>query len=101
MGACAAGLMGTLGIRRTMLCSLGLVAVGVALTALMTAPWQLVLLWGVVVGGGTGMTAVVLGAVVVSRWFATRQGLVLAMLNASTATRQISFLSSVPTISSR
>jgi sugar phosphate permease len=101
MGPFAAALMDTLGIRRTMLCSLGLVAVGVALTALMTAPWQLVMLWGVVVGGGTGMTAVVLGAVVVSRWFATRQGLVLGMLTASTATGQLVFLPLLATIVER
>ena len=52
-------------------------ASGVALTPLMTAPWQLVLLWGVVVGTGTGMTALVLGATVVNRWFAGQRGLVV------------------------
>ena len=63
-----------------------------ALTPLMTAPWQLVLLWGVVVGTGTGMTALVLGATVVNRWFAEQRGLVMGMLTASTATGQLLFL---------
>ena len=48
--------------------------------------WQLVLLWGVVVGIGTGLTALVLGATVATRWFSERRGLVMGMLTASTAT---------------
>ena len=92
MGPFAAALMENLGIRRTMLCSLVFVSVGVALTPLITESWQLVVLWGVVVGGGTGMTALVLGVMVVNRWFATRRGFVLGILTASTATGQLVFL---------
>jgi sugar phosphate permease len=58
----------------------------------MTRPWQLVLLWGVVVGIGSGSTALVLGATVVARWFATQRGLVMGVLTASTATGQLIFL---------
>ena len=58
----------------------------------MRAPWQLVLLWGVVVGGGTGMVALVLGATVAARWFTARRGLVMGVLTASTATGQLVFL---------
>ena len=43
-------------------------------------------------GVGTGMTALVLGAVVANRWFETRRGLVIGMLTASTATGQLIFL---------
>jgi predicted MFS family arabinose efflux permease len=64
----------------------------VGATTLMTRPWQLVLLWGVVVGGGTGMGALVLGAVVVNRWFHERRGVVMGILTASTATGQLVFL---------
>jgi sugar phosphate permease len=92
IGPFAAALMGRLGIRTTVLASLTIVASGVALTPLMTAPWQLVLFWGVIVGGGTGMTALVLGATVVNRWFAERRGLVLGILTASAATGQLVFL---------
>ena len=35
----------------------------------MTQVWQLVLLWGFVVGIGTGLTAMVLAATVATRWF--------------------------------
>jgi predicted MFS family arabinose efflux permease len=51
-----------------------------------------VLLWGVVVGLGTGLTAMVMGAIVATRWFEGRRGLVLGILGASTATGQLAFL---------
>jgi MFS family permease len=91
-GPFAAGLMDRLGIRRVMVTSLALVATGVGLTTLMTASWQLTLLWGVVVGLGTGTMASVLGAMVANRWFAERRGLVLGLLTASSATGQLVFL---------
>jgi len=92
IGPFAAAVMDRFGLRRTMLGALALIAAGVALTPLMTRPWQLVMLWGVVVGIGSGSTALVLGATVVARWFATRRGLVMGVLTASTATGQLIFL---------
>jgi sugar phosphate permease len=92
IGPFAAAAMERFGIRRIMLAALGVIALGVALTPLMQASWQLVLLWGLVVGSGTGVTATVLGAVVVARWFAARRGLVMGVLTASTATGQLLFL---------
>jgi sugar phosphate permease len=91
-GPFAAALLDRIGVRATMMLALALLAAGVSLTTLMTAPWQLMLLWGVVVGGGAGMTALALGATVVNRWFSTRRGLVMGMLTASTATGQLLFL---------
>ncbi len=92
IGPFAAAVMDRFGLRRTMLAALALIATGVALTPLMTQPWQLVLLWGVVVGTGSGTTALVLGATVAARWFAARRGLVMGVLTASTATGQLVFL---------
>ncbi|MFL5268766.1 MAG: MFS transporter [Stellaceae bacterium] len=92
IGPFAAAVMDRFGLRRTMLGALALIAAGVALTPLMTRPWQLVLLWGAVVGTGSGATALVLGATVVARWFASRRGLVMGVLTASTATGQLIFL---------
>jgi sugar phosphate permease len=92
MGPFAAALMQRLGVRTTVLVSVATLVLGIALTPLMRAPWQLVLLWGVVVGAGTGMTALVLGATVVNRWFTERRGLVMGILTASTATGQLVFL---------
>src|SRR5271163_2277975 len=92
IGPFAAAVMDRFGLRRTMLAALACIAAGVALTPLMTRSWQLIVLWGVVVGTGSGATALVLGATVVARWFAARRGLVIGVLTASTATGQLIFL---------
>jgi MFS family permease len=76
IGPFAAAVMDRFGLRRTVLAALACISLGVALTPLMTRPWELVLLWGFVVGAGSGATALVLGATVVARWFAARRGLV-------------------------
>jgi PncC family amidohydrolase len=67
----------------------------------MTQVWQLVLLWGVVVGIGTGMTALVLGATIATRWFVARRGLVVGILTASVATGQLLFLPLLAAITER
>jgi len=92
MGPFAGGLMQWLGIRRTTLGALALLATGVALATQVTQPWQLVLVWGLVVGIGSGMVALVFGATVVNRWFAARRGLAMGLLTASSATGQLVFL---------
>jgi MFS family permease len=92
MGPFAGALMQRLGIRRTTIGALALLALGVTLSTHVTEPWQLVLSWGVLVGLGSGMVALVLGATVVNRWFTTRRGLAMGLLTASTATGQLVFL---------
>jgi len=92
VGPFAGALMQRLGVRRTTIIALTLLASGVSLATLVTQPWQLVLLWGVVVGAGSGMAALVLGATIVNRWFVARRGLAMGILTASTATGQLIFL---------
>ena len=92
IGPFAAVLMERYGLRRIVCCALALIAAGVALATRMTALWQLVLLWGVVLGVGSGLTALVLGATVATRWFEQRRGLALGLLTASSATGQLVFL---------
>ena len=92
IGPFAAAIMERFGVRRTMCAALAVIALGVALTPLMRHAWQLILLWGVVVGSGTGVTAMVLGATIVTRWFTAQRGLVMGVLTASTATGQLVFL---------
>jgi len=92
MGPFAGALMQRLGIRRTTIGALALLAAGVTLSTRVTEPWQLVLSWGVLVGIGSGMVALVLGATVVNRWFTTRRGLAMGLLTASAATGQLVFL---------
>jgi sugar phosphate permease len=92
IGPFAATVFDQFGIRRTMIFALLLLGIGVSLTTVMTTSWQLVLLWGVVVGCGTGVIALVLGAIVANRWFIERRGLIVGVLTASTATGQLVFL---------
>src|SRR5579859_573476 len=91
-GPFAAALMERFGVRRVVLSALLTVSAGSALTVAMRAPWQLYLLWGVVVGLGTGAMATVLAATVANRWFVRRRGLVLGVLTAASATGQLIFL---------
>jgi MFS family permease len=91
-GPFAAAFMNRFGLRRVMICAATLIAGGLLLSLAMTQVWQLVLLWGVVVGVGSGLTAVVLAATVATRWFTHRRGLVVGLLTASNATGQLVFL---------
>ena len=88
----AAALMERFGIRRIVAAALGCIALGTAGTVVMSAPWQLTLLWGIVVGLGTGATALVLGSLVAGRWFVRRRGLVMGWFGAAWATGQLVFL---------
>ncbi|MDB5963959.1 MAG: transporter [Polaromonas sp.] len=92
MGPFAAVLMERYGLRRVMCTGLALVGSGMALATQADQLWQLFILWGVMLGLGTGMTALVLGAVVANRWFTARRGLVVGVLTASAATGQLAFL---------
>jgi MFS family permease len=90
--------MARFGVRRVLLIALLLIAVGVGLTTAMRQPWQLDLLWGFVVGTGTGSMAGVLAATVANRWFVARRGLVIGILAAAGATGQLVFLPVLATL---
>jgi sugar phosphate permease len=92
IGPFAASAMNRFGIRRIVLGAVALLAASVALTTRMQTIWQMTLLWGICVGTGTGVTAMVLAATVTTRWFETRRGVVLGMLSAANATGQLVFL---------
>ena len=92
IGPFAASVMDRWGVRRVLLGAVALLAVSVAMTTQMRAQWQLTLLWGVLVGTGTGVTSMVLAAIIANRWFDERRGLVLGVLSAANATGQLIFL---------
>ena len=92
MGPFAAAAMQRFGMRRTVLAALTVLAIAVALSDRMHAAWQMVLIWGVLVGSATGATSTTLGAVVVNRWFSQHRGLAMGILTASSATGQLAFL---------
>lgn len=88
----AAALMDRFGIRPVVTFALLMVAAGSGLTVFMDASWQLMLLWGVVVGVGTGSMSMAFVATVTTRWFVARRGLVSGILTAGSATGQLVFL---------
>jgi sugar phosphate permease len=92
IGPFAASVMDRWGVRRVLLGAVALLAASVALTTQMRSLWQLTLLWGVLVGTGTGVTSMVLAAIIANRWFDARRGLVLGVLSAANATGQLIFL---------
>jgi MFS family permease len=68
-----------------------LIALGAAGTLGMTRPWHMDLLWGLVVGIGSGGATMVMGSTVANRWFARHRGLALGILGAATSAGQIVF----------
>jgi MFS family permease len=92
MAPFAAALMERFGLRKVVVSALTIISAGLLASLAMTQAWHLIALWGFVVGFGTGMTAMVLGATVAARWFVARRGLVVGILSASVATGQLIFL---------
>lgn len=92
LGPFAALFIARFGLSRIMMVAASFIAVAMGLATLVTQLWQLALLWGLVLGCGTGLTALVLGAMVANRWFTRNRGLVVGLFAASTATGQLIFL---------
>lgn len=88
----AAALMDRFGIRRVVAVALTVIAAGSVATVWMTASWQLILYWGVLVGLGSGSMALAFAATVTNRWFVARRGLVTGILTAAGASGQLIFL---------
>jgi MFS family permease len=93
----AAVLMARFGTKRIAVSALALIAAGTGFTLFMTEAWHLALLWGVLVGIGTGCLALVFAASVTNAWFTKRRGLITGIFSAAYATGQLLFL---PLISS-
>lgn len=79
------------GARRVILGCLVLVAGGVGTVIFVRELWQLILVWGVVIGIATGLTPP-LGASVASRWFVARRGIAVGILSNGNAAGQVLFL---------
>jgi predicted MFS family arabinose efflux permease len=91
-GPFSAAFMEKYGIKRVMLFALSMLMIGTGLSSMMKNTWEFTLLWGLVIGIGTGFTSSVLGTVITNRWFKERKGLVIGILTASGATGQLVFL---------
>jgi len=92
LGPFAAIFITRFGLRHIMITAATFIACAIGLAATVSQLWQLFLLWGLLLGCGTGLTALVLGAMVANRWFTAHRGLVVGLFAASTATGQLIFL---------
>jgi MFS family permease len=92
IGPFAAALFERFGLRRIIAASFTVLALAAGLSTFITSPWELLLLWGIMVGLGTGSIGMVVGATIVSRWFEKNRGTMMGLLTASSATGQLIFL---------
>ncbi|GAA1379863.1 MFS transporter [Luteococcus sanguinis] len=91
----AAAVMETWGVRRTVVTSLMVVGAASAASCFMTSAWQLWLLWGVVIGLGSGSMALTFGTIVANRWFSARRDIVVGCFSAASAAGQILFVPAI------
>ena len=92
LGPFAAVLIARFGLRRVMAVAACSIAMALLAATGVTRLWQLFILWGLVLGCASGLTALVLGAMIASRWFTARRGLVVGLFAASAATGQLIYL---------
>lgn len=94
-GPLAGWLVDRWGPRVVMLGGLGLMVASMVASALMRAPWQMMLFWGAVSGLATGLVGAVMGTAVANRWFYAQRGLVLGIFGAATSAGQLIFLPAI------
>ena len=92
VGPFAGALMARIGLRRTVVGALLLMSGATGASLFMTAPWHLMVTWGLLASLGAGTVAPVLGATIVNRWFVSNRGLMMGLMSASTATGTLIFL---------
>ncbi|CAN7478117.1 MFS transporter [Pseudorhodoferax sp. LjRoot39] len=92
LGPFAAVVLMRYGVSRVVAFAAAVIASTLVLGVFMHTLGEAFVLWGVVLGVGTGLTAMVLGAMVANRWFVQRKGLVMGLLAGSSATGQLLFL---------
>ena len=92
LGPFAAVVLLRYGVSRVVAFAAAVIASALLLGLYMHSLGEAFVLWGLVLGFGTGLTAMVLGATVANRWFVQRRGLVMGLLAGSSATGQLLFL---------
>ncbi len=90
-------LIDRIGSRRVILGCLATIATGLIGTIFVQEIWQLIFLWGVVLGIATGVTPS-LGPSIASRWFVERRGLAIGIMTNANAAGQVIFLPMLMTV---
>jgi MFS family permease len=72
----------------------GILLIGAGLVALMNIRelWQLYVVWGIVIGLGTGAAGQVASAAIAQRWFRTHRGLIVGLFGGATSAGQLIFV---------
>ncbi|MEA0565607.1 MFS transporter [Lysinibacillus irui] len=91
-GPFMAALLEVIGLKKMMLSAMATLIVGITLTFLMNQSWQLIVIWGGIIGLGASLFLTVLSPYVANHWFVKRRGLAVGILTASTATGQLILL---------
>jgi MFS family permease len=84
-------LIDRVGPRRVILVCLATIALGLTGTVFVQELWQLIFLWGIVLGTATGVTPA-LGASIASRWFFNKRGLAIGIMTNANAAGQVVYL---------
>ncbi|MEH7255555.1 MFS transporter [Neobacillus niacini] len=97
-GPFMAALLEVIGLKKMMLVSMTTLLIGIILTFIMNQSWQLIIIWGVIIGLGASLFLTVVSPYVANHWFVKRRGLAVGILTASTATGQLILLPVLATI---
>ncbi|MFJ3386510.1 MFS transporter [Lysinibacillus sp. NPDC086135] len=91
-GPFMAALLEIAGLKKMMLGAMATLFIGMMLTLFMTQSWQLIVIWGGIIGLGASLFLTVLSPYVANHWFVKSRGLAVGILTASTATGQLILL---------
>jgi len=91
-GPFMAALLEVIGLKKMMISAMATLVLGMSLTFFMSQSWQLIIIWGGIIGLGASLFLTVLSPYVANHWFVKRRGLAVGILTASTATGQLILL---------
>ena len=97
-GPFMAALLEVIGLKKMMLISMATLLTGIMLTFIMNQSWQLIIIWGIIIGLGSSLFLTVVSPYVANHWFEKKRGLAVGILTASTATGQLILLPILATI---
>eukprot|EP00966_Prymnesium_polylepis_P255299 5898190-Prymnesium_polylepis.1 len=85
------------GARPVLVVCLAFIALGTGLTGVVTKPWHLFLLWGLVIGPAKGLSFNTY-TILTTRFFETHRGLVTGVLTSGSALGMMTFLEPITII---
>jgi len=84
-------LMDLYGAKSVCVITLIFLVLGAGGSVFMQESWQMYLLWGLLLGAGSGGTSMIMGSALINRWFHQHRGLGLGILGAAFSSGQLVF----------